>query len=88
MSTTVTYKGNTLTTAENQTKTLKTSGKYMEDDVTIVDTTVDLTNDTVTSETLVQGYTAHDASGTAITGTYTTPTLYTVSTTVYGQPSY
>lgn len=39
MSTTVTYKGNTLTTAENQTRVLKTSGKYMEDDVTIVDVT-------------------------------------------------
>ena len=37
MSTTVTYKGSTLTTAENQTRVLKTSGKYMEDDVTIVD---------------------------------------------------
>ena len=30
MSTTVTYKGNTLTTANNQTRTLKTAGKYME----------------------------------------------------------
>lgn len=39
MSTTVTYKGQTLTTAENQTRVLKTSGKYMEDDVTIVDVT-------------------------------------------------
>ena len=37
MSTTVTYKGNTLTTAENQTRTLKTSGKYMEGDVIITD---------------------------------------------------
>lgn len=39
MSTTVTYKGSTLTTAVNQTRKLKTSGKYMEDDVTIVDVT-------------------------------------------------
>ena len=38
MSTTVTYKGSTLTTAENQTRTLKTAGKYMEGDVIIVDT--------------------------------------------------
>lgn len=37
MSTTVTYKGSTLTTAENQTRTLLTSGKYLEDNVTIVD---------------------------------------------------
>lgn len=40
MSTTVTYKGSTLTTAENQTKTLKTAGKYLEDDLTVVDVTV------------------------------------------------
>lgn len=39
MSTTVTYKGSTLTTATNQTRTLKTSGKYLEDDVVIVDST-------------------------------------------------
>ena len=37
MSTTVTYKGSTLTTASNQTRVLETAGKYMEDDVTIVD---------------------------------------------------
>ena len=37
MSTTVTYKGNTLTTVNNATKTLKTAGKYMEGDVTLVD---------------------------------------------------
>ncbi len=37
MSTTVTYKGSTLTTADNNTKTLKTSGKYLEDDITITD---------------------------------------------------
>lgn len=39
MSTTVTYKGNTITTAENQTRTLKTAGKYMEGDVIITDVT-------------------------------------------------
>ena len=39
MSTTVTYKDQTLTTAQNQTKVLETAGKYMEDDVTITDVT-------------------------------------------------
>lgn len=39
MSTTVTYKGSTLATVENQTKTLKTAGKYMEGDVIITDVT-------------------------------------------------
>ena len=37
MSTTVTYKGSTLTTVDNQTRTLLTSGKYMEDDITLTD---------------------------------------------------
>lgn len=39
MSTTVTYKGNTLTTVNNNTKTLKTAGKYMEGDVLLTDIT-------------------------------------------------
>lgn len=39
MSTTVSYKGNTLTTVDNETKTLLTSGKYLEDDITLVDVT-------------------------------------------------
>ena len=39
MSTKVTYKGSTLTTVENATKTLATSGKYMEGDVIITDVT-------------------------------------------------
>lgn len=43
MSTTVTYKGNTLTTVNNATKTLKTAGKYMEGDVVLTDTTADPT---------------------------------------------
>lgn len=38
MSTTVTYKGSVIATVDNNTKTLKTAGKYMEDDVTLVDT--------------------------------------------------
>ena len=39
MSTTVTYKGSTLTTVNNNTKTLKTAGKYMEGDVILTDVT-------------------------------------------------
>lgn len=39
MAATITYKGQTLTTAENQTRTLKTAGKYLEDDVVITDVT-------------------------------------------------
>ena len=37
MSTTVTYKGSTLATVSNQTKTLLTEGKYLEDDLTLTD---------------------------------------------------
>lgn len=39
MSTTVTYKGNTVATVSNATGTLKTAGKYMESDVVLTDTT-------------------------------------------------
>ena len=37
MSTTVSYKGQTLATVSNQTKTLLTEGKYLEDDITLTD---------------------------------------------------
>jgi hypothetical protein len=39
MSTTVTYKGQTLTTVENQTKTLQTAGTWVEGDFTLTDVT-------------------------------------------------
>lgn len=39
MSTTVTYKGSTLTTATNQTRVLETEGTWLEDDITITDVT-------------------------------------------------
>lgn len=37
MSTTVSYKGQTLATVSNDTKTLLTEGKYLEDDLTLID---------------------------------------------------
>lgn len=40
-------------------------------------TLIDLTNDTVTSETLVSGYTAHDRSGATVTGTLELPSSST-----------
>lgn len=39
MSATIIYKGQTLTTAENETRTLQTAGKYMEGDVIVQDVT-------------------------------------------------
>ena len=41
MTATISYKGNTLATADNNTKTLLTSGKYLEDNITIADVTSD-----------------------------------------------
>ena len=38
MSTTITYKGNTITTVNNQTIVLNTQGTWLEDDITLVDT--------------------------------------------------
>ena len=37
MSTTVTYKGTTLTTVTNETKTLETAGTWLEDDLELTD---------------------------------------------------
>lgn len=39
MSTTVTYKGSVITTAENNTKVLETANTWLEDDITLVDVT-------------------------------------------------
>lgn len=38
---------------------------------------IDISNDTVTPSTLVQGYSAHDASGAPISGTLSFVTYYT-----------
>lgn len=64
MSTTVTYKDNTLTTVNNATKTLKTAGKYMEDDVILTDMNSG-GGDTYTLTTIVpqQTFTAQELDG-------------------------
>lgn len=54
MSTTVTYKGNTLATAENQTRTLETAGKYLEGNIIITDVTQ---GGTPTLQTKTKSYT-------------------------------
>ena len=41
MSTSITYKGSVITTVDNNTKTLKTAGKYLEADVVLTETTTD-----------------------------------------------
>ena len=72
MSTTVTYKGSTLTTVENATKTLKTAGKYMEGDVIITDSTSGGSAVVVTEETdagggIIKHITAVDLSNDTVT---------------------
>lgn len=46
MSATVTYKGNTLTTVNNETKILETAGTWLEDDITIEDSSSAIIVDT------------------------------------------
>ena len=62
MSTTVTYKGSTLTTVNNQTRTLKTAGKYMEGDVILTDITESGSSGYVWQD--AQGYVHLDDEGT------------------------
>ena len=63
MSATVTYKGNTLTTVHNTTKTLETAGTWLEDNITIVDdSTSNLQSKTVNSSTSKQTVTADSAN--------------------------
>ena len=60
MSTTISYKGSTIATATNATKTLKTAGTYMEADVVVTDSTVAINNQnkTVSPSTSSQSITA------------------------------
>lgn len=68
MSTTVTYKGNTLTTATNQTRTLKTQGKYMEGDVIITDVSSSGAAIVVTDTEDVHGGTIREITAVSLEG--------------------
>lgn len=75
MSTTVSYKGNTLTTVSNNTKTLETEGKYLEADIILTDVSGGITptgniNITSSGQTDVTNY----ATATVAAGTEGTPT--------------
>lgn len=74
MATTVTYKGQTLATVENATKTLQTKGTWVEDDFTLTDVTqggggTDIGVQTPTANLLSMIYELNN--GTAKTGTFT-----------------
>lgn len=78
MSTTVSYKGSTIATAENQTKTLETAGTWLEDDITIVDVTSGGGGITPTGTINITTNGTHDvtnyASASVAVPTGTTPT--------------
>lgn len=74
MATTVTYKGQTLATVENQTKTLQTKGTWCEDDFTLTDVSgggggTDIGVESPTANLLSMIYRLNN--GTAKTGTFT-----------------
>lgn len=82
MSTTVTYKGATLTTVSNQTRVLETAGTYLEDDLTLVDVSgggsPTLQNKTVHPSSSDQSITAdvgYDGLGTVTAKAVTTTNL-------------
>lgn len=57
MSSTITYKDNNIATFNTGTKTLKTSGKYMEDDVTVSVVDANLTPSNIKHGTTILGTT-------------------------------
>lgn len=80
MSTTVSYKGNTLATVSNNTKTLETEGKYLEADIILTDVSGGITptgniNITSSGQTDVTNY----STATVAAGTVTAPSTITGS---------
>lgn len=81
MSTIVSYKGNTLTTVNNQTRTLNTAGKWLEGDITLVDTTTsqvisisDVSNSTGTTAAITGTVPSYGTKTISQNGTYNAST--------------
>ena len=87
MSTTVKYKDNEITTVNNETRVLSTSGKWLEDDITLIDSSLDVSNSTVTGSDVVFGKIFYDANGIERTGTLIgirdKPTYYVIDNVLY-----
>ena len=81
MSTTVTYKGDTLTTVSNNTKTLKTAGKYMEGDVVLTD--VSQSSPTIQSLSVTPSETAQTFNASGVDG-YKPVNVSAISSTYVG----
>lgn len=81
MSTTVTYKGDTLATVSNNTKTLKTAGKYMEGDVVLTD--VSQSAPTIQSLSVTPSETAQTFNASGVDG-YKPVSVGAVSSTYVG----
>ena len=93
MSTTVSYKGNTIATVNNETKSLATSGTWLEDDITITDSSSSPSlqsktniDPTTSSQTITADYGYDGLSSVQInampSGSATTP-----ATTITANPS-
>jgi hypothetical protein len=68
MSTTVTYKGSTIATVDNNTKTLTTQGKYLEDDITLTDVSASQPNLQTKTKSYTPSETAQSENVTADSG--------------------
>ena len=68
MSSTVSYKGSTIATVSNTTKTLETAGKYLEDDITIVDVSASAPTMQTKSKSYTPSETAQSEAVTADSG--------------------
>ena len=75
MSTTIKYKGSTIATATNATKTLKTAGKYMEGDVEITDVSESGSVISVVDELDENGGTIRHINAVSLEGDTVTPAV-------------